>query len=304
MTDRFDWNDIQYFLETVRAGRVSGAAKRLGVSHTTVARHLAQLDRRLNNRLLDLDADGYSPTDAGAALIPLAEEMEARATAILDRLQRPGELSGRVRVGAPDGFGNAVLSRILPTLALQEPTLEVELVPVPSNHKLWNREVDIAVSLDRPESGRLVMQKLVDYDLRVYAAPSVLSREGIPTDREALPRFPFVGYIDELLYTPELDFNRLVHPSIRTRYKAVTVQAQLDAVIAGAGLGVLPCFMTRHTDLVAVLPDHVGFTRAYWLLYPEDDREIARIRRVAAFIRASVQARLSEFRYAPRPQSV
>lgn len=300
MTDRFDWNDIQYFLETVRAGRVSGAAKRLGVSHTTVARHLAQLDRRLNNRLLDLDADGYTPTEAGAALIPLAEEMEARAAAILDRLQRPGELSGRVRIGAPDGFGNALLSRVLPDLALQEPTLEVELVPVPSNHKLWNREVDIAVSLDRPESGRLVMQKLVDYDLRVYAAPSFLDREGMPADRNTLPRFPFVGYIDELLYTPELDFNRLIHPAIRSRYKAVTVQAQMDAVLAGAGMGVLPCFMTRHTDLVPVLPDQIGFTRAYWLLFPEDDREIARIRRVAAFIRAAVQRRLPDFRYAPR----
>ncbi|WP_068115080.1 LysR family transcriptional regulator [Tropicimonas marinistellae] len=299
MTDRFDWNDIHYFLETARAGRISRAAKRMGVSHTTVARHLSRLDMRLKNRLFDADADGYTLTEAGNALLPLAEEMEATALAVLDRLQRPGALQGRVRIGAPDGLGNAMLSRALPALARLEPSLEIELVPVPSSHKLWNRDVDIAVSLDRPQTGRLVMQKLVDYELRLYGSPDLLATYGQPVTREDLLRLPFVGYIDELLYTAELDFNRRLHPDIRTGYKAATVQAQLDAVIGGVGLGVLPCFMARGRDLLPVMPKTVGFTRAYWLLYSEDDRESARIRRVAAFIRDAVQSRQADFRFNP-----
>ncbi|SDJ52498.1 LysR family transcriptional regulator [Aliiruegeria lutimaris] len=299
MTDRFDWNDIQYFLETARSGRISRAAKRLGVSHTTVSRHLQQLEQRLHNRLLDPEADGYVPTEAGSALVPLAEKMEACAAEILERLQRPGDLSGRVRIGAPDGFGNAVLSRILPELAIAEPSLEIELVPVPSTHKLWNRDVDIAISLERPQSGRLVMQKLTDYELRLYGAPGLMARMGWPDSRADLPRYPFVGYIDELLYTAELDFNRLVHPEIHPIYKAATVQAQVDAVQGGAGLGVLPCFMTGTTDLVPVMPDEVRFTRAYWILFSEDDREISRIRHVAAFIREATLARQPEFRFTP-----
>jgi len=299
MTDRFDWDDIRYFLETARAGRMSRAAKRLGVSHTTVARRLARLEQRLNARLLDPDTDGYVPTEEGAALLPLAEDMAALAGTILDRLQCPGDLSGRVRIGAPDGFGNAVLSRLLPDLAGAEPSLEIELVPVPASHKLWNRDVDIAISLERPKSGRLVMQKLIDYDLRLYASPALLARIGTPSGRDDLPRYPFIGYIDELLYTAELDFNRLVHSGARTVYKAATVQAQLDAVAGGAGLGVLPCFMTRGAGLVPMLPDQIGFTRAYWMLYSEDDREISRIRRVAAFIREAVQSRRQDFDYDP-----
>lgn len=299
MPDRYDWNDIQFFLETARSGRISHAAKRLGVSHTTVARHLSQLERRLNNRLLDPGAEGYEPTEAGAVLIPLAEQMETCASAILDRLERPGELTGRVRIGAPDGFGNAMLSRLLPRLALAEPSLDLELVPVPTSHKLWNRDVDIAVSLERPQTGRLVMQKLVDYDLRLYAAADLLHRMGPPQGREDLTRYPFIGYIDELLYTAELDFNRLIHTGIRTSYRAATVQAQFDAVMAGVGLGVLPCFMARDTALVPILPDRITFTRAYWLLMAEDDRDIARIRRVAAFIRETTQADQQSYRFDP-----
>ncbi|SFC69621.1 LysR family transcriptional regulator [Tropicimonas isoalkanivorans] len=302
MADRFDWNDIQYFLETARSGRISRAAKRLGVSHTTVARHLSHLDKRLHNRLLDLDVDGYVPTEAGAALIPLAEEMEAAAAAILDRLERPGSLSGRVRVGAPDGFGNTVLSRLLPDLAKAEPSLEIELVPVPASHKLWNREVDIAVSLERPQSGRLVQQKLLDYDLRLYGSAEFLNDSSDLHAKEDLLRYPFVGYIDELLYSAELNFTKLIHPGIHTAYRAATVQAQIDAVTGGAGLGVLPCYMARAANLIPVLADEIAFTRGYWLLYGEDDREISRIRRVAGFIREVTQARQSDFRFTPSPE--
>ncbi|MBY6114549.1 LysR family transcriptional regulator [Mameliella alba] len=297
MTDDLDWTDVRYFLETARAGRFSGAARRLGVSHTTVARRVSRLETVMRNRLLEPGEAGLIPTEAGTALIPLAERMESQAEQVLDRLQRPGALTGRVRIGAPDGFGNAVLSRILPGLTRQEPELDIELVPVPAAHKLWNREVDIAISLDRPETGRLVLQKLTDYDLRLYAAPGFLRTLSAPPTRADMERLPMVGYIDELLYTEALDFNRLVHPNARTRYKAATVQAQMRAIEEGVGLGVLPCFMARDSDLVPVLPQEITFARAYWLLCSEADREIVRIRRVIDFLRDETRKRTEIFRF-------
>ncbi|WP_167646086.1 LysR family transcriptional regulator [Mameliella alba] len=79
MSLSLDWSDVRYFLETARAGRFSGAARRLGVSHTTVARRVARLEEALRNRLLEPGAGGLIPTEAGAALIPLAERMETQA---------------------------------------------------------------------------------------------------------------------------------------------------------------------------------------------------------------------------------
>ena len=135
------------------------------------------------------------------------------------------------------------------------------------------------------------MRKLTDYDLRLYAGAGFWDRHGEaqPTALEDLKTLPFVGYIDDLLYTPELDFNRILMPGLRIVYKAATVKAQVDAVAANVGLGVLPCFMADD-DLVPVLPDDIRFTRTYWLLYPEDYRDLERIRRVADFIHTRVQA--------------
>ncbi|MDF5978862.1 LysR family transcriptional regulator [Pseudomonas aeruginosa] len=41
----FDWNDLRFFLELQRSGRLLTAAKRLGTTHATVARHIENIER-------------------------------------------------------------------------------------------------------------------------------------------------------------------------------------------------------------------------------------------------------------------
>lgn len=297
MEPDFDWNDLRFFLEVQRAGRLNRAARRLGVSHTTVARHISRLEAALGKLLFEPAQEGLRLTEAGAALMPVAEVMETNAIEAMNRFQSKGALTGRVRVGAPDGYGNAVLSKWLPEICRVEPQLEIELVPMPKVHKLWNRDVDIAIGLDRPESGHVVMRKLIDYDLRLYAARGFFKQSAAPRSREELAGLPAVGYIDELLFTPELDFNRLVHPDLRVIYRSATVQGQVSAVTAAAGIGVLPCFMAQDCPLVPILPEEIGFRRAYWLLYREDSRNQTGVRRVADFIYAATRRNAALFAF-------
>lgn len=294
----YHWDDIRFFLETHRAGSQTGAARRLGVSHTTVARHLSRLQSNLSVELFEKTAQGLTLTEAGFDILTLAQKMEDLGASIGDRVApHDSPVSGSVRIGAPDGFGNAFLSRVLPDLQRRQPGLEIELVPVPRAHKLWRRDVDIAISLDRPETGRVVMRKLVDYDLRLYGAPNLLAEVGAPKSPDDLPAYRFVGYIGDLLYTDELDFNTALHPDLRVTYRAATVQAQLDAVRGGAGLGVLPCYMAQGQGLTPLLSDQIGFRRAYWLLIPQDIRDLARIRLAADFIVGAVRGQAARFRF-------
>ncbi|MFV0408974.1 MAG: LysR family transcriptional regulator [Paracoccus sp. (in: a-proteobacteria)] len=294
---QFNWNDIRIFLEVERTGRLNLAARRLGVSHTTIARRIRQMEATFGCHLFEPTNDGFALTGAGQQVLQKATEMENAAVGISDRLAGlEGKNKARVRVGAPDGFGNAVLSHILPELVKENPGIEVEFIPVPASHKLWRRDVDIAVSLDRPLSGQVVMRKLTDYDLRLYAGADFFRGKKQPTCRDDLRDHPFVGYIDELLYTPELDFNQAILRDLNVVYRAATVKAQFDAVRSNAGLGVLPCFMARNTDLVAVLPDEIGFTRTYWLLYPEEYRQLSQIQLVSNFIHNRTRGMSNIFR--------
>lgn len=281
----FNWDDMRIFLEIQRTGRLNRAAKRLGSSHTTVARRLKAMEATFGLSLFDDTEDGLVPTEFGQQVLTHAQDMEAAATAIADQSDRlMGSGNKRVRVGAPDGFGNAVLSHILPQYIAADPSMEVELVPIPVTHKLWRRDVDIAISLDRPQTGRLVMRKLTDYDLRLYAGPEFFKDRPSPKSRDDLRELPFVGYVDELLYTRELDFNTIILPGLNIVYRGATVKSQFDAVRANVGLGVLPCFMARESDLEPVLPEKITFSRTYWLLYPEEYRNLERIRSVRDYI--------------------
>src|SRR5271170_5823129 len=104
------------------------------------------------------------------------------------------ELTGDVRIGAPDGFSTYYLAGALRDFVERNPQLRVQLAPLPQLTPLARREVDIVVGLDKPEAGRFVARKLTDYTLGVYASVAYLERNGAPSDVEALKRHRLIGY--------------------------------------------------------------------------------------------------------------
>ena len=78
----YDWNDLKYFLELSRQGKLVRAAARLQVDHTTVSRRIAALEKQLDVRLFDKSPIGYQLTDPGLRLLPLAEQIETRCNGV------------------------------------------------------------------------------------------------------------------------------------------------------------------------------------------------------------------------------
>ena len=136
-----------------------------------------------------------------------------------------------------------------------------------------------------PKEGRIVGRKLLDYSLGLYATAAYLNRTPPITGRHDLSRHRFVGYIEELLFTPELDYLPQVSSRISAKFRSANLIAQLNATNAGFGIAVLPHFMaTAHPELIAVLPQEVSISRTFWLLMHADSKDLARIRAVADYI--------------------
>src|SRR5205085_9568565 len=76
----FDWNDLKSFLAVARSGRLTAAAARLGLDHSTLSRRLAGLEHALGAKLFDRSPSGYTPTDEGRRLLASAEAMERPAS--------------------------------------------------------------------------------------------------------------------------------------------------------------------------------------------------------------------------------
>lgn len=285
-----NWDDVKVFLAVARTGQILGAARRLGLNHATVSRRVAALEEAMGAKLFRRLTTGTELTPAGEHLLSYAERMEAEMISARAEIAGEGEdIAGTVRIGAPDGFGVAFLAPRLWRLAERHPGLVIQLVPVPRSFSLSRREADIAVTVDRPNEGRLVAAKLVDYSLGLYASRSYADAYGLPDSTETLPRHRLVGYVPDLVFSPTLDYASEVSETWDPAFAVSSAMGQVEAVRAGAGIGILHSFIARgFPDLVPV-PFVRPIRRSYWLVYHESVRPMRRIQIAADFISEIVE---------------
>jgi DNA-binding transcriptional LysR family regulator len=286
-----DWESVRIFLEVARAGQFLKAAKHLRLNHATVARQVAALERSLNVKLLERHTSGCVLTAAGDALVVAAERAESELLKVGASIGGAAEaITGTVRVGAPDGLGNYFLADQLGALAASHPGLVIQLVPLPRTFSLSRREADIAITLDRPKQGRLILSKLTDYTLSVYAANSYLVREGQIEKQSDLTGRLFVTHVEDFAYSRALDYASALGRLMSRRYECGSVVAQIEAVRSGHGVGILHDYAARrYPELQRLLPD-VRFVRSYWLTSHPDTHDVRRVREVHRFIVASVKS--------------
>ncbi|MFN7026149.1 MAG: LysR family transcriptional regulator [Pseudorhizobium sp.] len=286
-----DWDDVRLFLAVARTGQLLAASRRLGINHATLGRRISGLEKALGTRLLYRRTSGCELTPEGETFLRAAERMETEMLAAQAATGQIGAaISGTVRIGAPDGFGVSFLAPRLGQLMERHPQLKVQLVPVPRSFSLSQREADIAITIERPAEGRLVSSKLTDYSLGLYGARAYLERNGVPKSIDALNSHHRIGYVEDLIFSPSLNFASEVLRDWDASFEISSAIGQTEAVRSGAGIGILHDYIARqHPELVRILPD-VVLHRAYWTTFHESSRNLMRLRVVVDFLNELVQA--------------
>jgi len=293
-----DWDNLRTFLELIRSRGLVDAGKRLNIDHSTVSRRMRRFEQTIGTQLFERSNQGYTLTAAGHRLVKYAERVEMTMAAAAEELggQDP-LLSGHVRLGTTEGFGMFVAPPLVAHFCEQNPGITIDLLPMPRFINMSKREADISISLDRPNSGNYVVAKLTDYSLRVYATPAYLESHPPIHAQADLSRHNFTGYIDELVYTEELRYERHVAPSAFRPMRANSIVSQYCAARHGQMLAILPCFLAQQCqDLVPVLEDQINITRTFWLAVPAETRHIRRISALWNYLRNVVEANRAYFR--------
>jgi len=283
-----DWDNLRYFLELARTGTLAAAARRTGVEHTTVARRVQALEKQIGAPLFAREAAGHRLTEAGRHLLPAVEAMETAVVGVerAAPANTGGSISGLVRVGATEGLGTLILAPHLARLTQRQPLLSIDLLAVPRMLHLSRREADIVISLERPQRGSVIVTRLADYTLHLYGQREYLARRPLVASREDLRQHAFVDYVDDLLFTKELQFLDQLHPPERFTLRSTSITAQYEAVRAGAGLAVLPAFMADRDPILArVLPRQARFTRTFWMSMPAEAKHLARVQAAWEFLK-------------------
>jgi DNA-binding transcriptional LysR family regulator len=285
-----DWDNVRVFLAVARGGQFVAAARRLRLDHATVSRRIAALEADFGARLFDRRTTGATLTTAGERFLVAAEQMES---AFLHAQAEIGdvavELTGVVRIGAPDGFSTYYLTGALGDFLQRHPGIVIQLVPTPQVIPLARREVDIVVVLDKPEAGRFVARKLTDYSLGLYASADWLAARAPPRSAADLRAHRLIGYVEEHAFSTALDYVRELTDGAPTGFECTSAVTQLEAVRAGLGVGVVHDYIARRfRDLARILPERRAL-RGYWIVTHEDTRALGRIRAVHDHLVAAVE---------------
>jgi DNA-binding transcriptional LysR family regulator len=283
-----EWNDLKYFLELARSGKVSSTGTKLGVEHSTVSRRIDKLEADLKTILFDRRRNGYLLTDAGRALVPHAEKMEVAVLgAIEESIGHSGKIVGTVRVGTPEAFGIRILSPRLAGLYAEHPDLNVELIAQPQFPSLVSREVEILVTMERPTVGRYIASRLGEVSYFLFGSPSYLASHPPINAIEDLGDHSFIDYVHDGHVSEQYRFlYELVVPPPKRVFSSTSVLAQRAAAASGLGLVLLAKFVAGESDdLVSIFPDKPLITRTLWIAAPEDLFRIRRIRQVWDHIR-------------------
>ena len=291
-----NWDDLRLFLEVSRYSKLGDAAKRLSMDATTIGRRLRRLEKDLGSILFERTPKGHVLTAAGSSLAERVEALEQLTLEMTTEISGETErASGKVRVSVTEGFGTAVMAPSVNEFVRAYPKIDLDLISTNGFLSVSKREADMSILLTRPKTGRLKARKLADYYLYLYGSREYLEREGRPETVGELKGRTFIGYVDDLIFSPKMRYYSEVGPGVSPRLCSSSLIAQLQMVRSGCGLAALPAFLADDLpELELVLPDHVQIRRSLWLATHEDITGLARIRAVSEFINNLVTEKKSK----------
>ncbi len=279
---RLDWGHLPFFLELVRTGSLSSAAKRLGVDRNTVARRVAALEEELGLSLFERGPQGWTRTSAGQDLAELASRVEEDVLALSRHADaRDRAMCGTVRLTTTMHLAANLLVPALPVLRERHPGLVLEIAADQRAFDLTRREADLALRMGRPRDTGLVTRKLSDVAHGLYASKGYAAARAGPV---SFTTDSFLGYDESLATTPQERWLARVGPERRVVFRCNSTASLQVAARLGLGVAVLPCFVAEGDPELVRLEGPEPAGHELWLLVHGDLRRTPRVRAVIEWV--------------------
>jgi DNA-binding transcriptional LysR family regulator len=280
------------FTQVVEAESFSEAARRLGLSKSSVSKHVTQLEARLGVQLLHRNTRRLSLTEVGRAFYErCAQVVRQVEEAELEVGRAHTAPQGLLKLNAPMSFGQLWLGRAVAEFLRHHPKLRVDMVlddralnPVQSGF-----DVTIRVAPALADSS-LIARRLAPNRLVVCGSPEYLARRGLPRTPADLAQHECLLYS----YLSWGDTWRFMGRggdewvTVSGSFRANNGDVLREAALAGLGLAYMPSFIVGRDlargALRAVLEGYEDRSTAIWLLYSPTRHVAARVRAFVDFL--------------------
>ncbi|ASW03195.1 LysR family transcriptional regulator [Paraburkholderia aromaticivorans] len=297
--DRFDAMSV--LIAAVESGSLSKASRQLGLPLATVSRKMADLEAHLKATLLVRSSRGLELTPAGRSYLSAAKSIleqvvEAERAAAGEYLEPKGDLV----VTGPNMFGRMHVLPVVTSFLAAYPDVSVGLMLTDRVTHFLDDQIDVALRIgDLPDSG-LVAVRLGAVRRVICASPSYLSARGTPATPDALPEHSVVSFesvssaSNWKFWSGGSDFD----VSFRSRLSVNTIEAAIDAGLAGSGLIRTMSYQiaehVRRGDLQIVLSEFEPPVRPVHLVYDKRNRLPLKLRAFIDFVVPRLRERIAD----------
>jgi len=285
-----NWDEIRTAYHVARVGTISGAAQVLGVHHATVIRHIDTLESQMGTRLFQRHARGYTPTEAGADLLRVAQATDDQFAQLASRIRGQGDtVTGDLVITSLAGYSH-VLTPILVKFQRLHPEVSVRYLTGSRLFRLEYGEAHVAIRAGSPPTQPdNVVQEFQKICIALYGTRQYLELYGTPKTEADLGTHRFVGYDEPRARAP---YHRWLKDNItqtQITFRVADDPSMQQAILAGAGLG----FMgekraEHHPELVRVLPSRPEWEVPLWLVTHVDLHRTTKVQTFLNFLKSEM----------------
>jgi DNA-binding transcriptional LysR family regulator len=285
-----DWNDLRYFLAAVRAGTLAGAARALGVKHSTIGRRLDALEHALGGAIVIRGEQGLELTALGRKLMPHAEVMER---SVLELENEAASQVARVRVAVPTGLVRAYTPYLV-DFRREHPDIDLEFLSSSLPADLHKGEAELALRVGPIADDNLIVQKIGEVGFSMYASSEYLARHAAPADPRDLSGQEVLGFHSRLAFTPGAQWLAKHGAGARVVLVNREIVEMTAAAVAGVGLAFLPCTVAESEPALKRLTPQTLGTIAVSVTYRREATMARPVSVVVKFLVSALRARIRE----------
>ncbi len=172
-----NWDDLRLFLAVARSGSISGAAKQLGVQHSTISRRMRQFELNLGARLIERKKSGYELTQAGEHVKEAANNIEREILGVDGALiGKDSQLIGSLHVTAINNMASSILMPMFAKFSNQHPLINLHIVVSNLDASLVQRDADVAIRLTNSPPDTLIGKRIVTVASTIYGSRSYIEK--------------------------------------------------------------------------------------------------------------------------------
>ncbi len=291
-----DWDKLRIFHAAADAGSFTHAGEVLNLSQSAVSRQVSALEQDLQVPLFHRHARGLILTEQGETLYRTVRDvvfkLENAQARLADSKERPG---GELKVTTTLGIGTNWLTPRLGEFLELYPDIKLTLLLVDGELDLAMREADVAIRVREPVQADLIRRRIFTMHFHAYASSTYLKRHGEPNSFDDLDEHRIISYgATAQAYLGNINYLQSAgRDSKDPRSSILTVNnisALRRAVENGIGIAVLPDYLAlSEAGLVRILPQSAMPEMECYLVYPEEMKNVARVRVFCDFLVANAQ---------------